>query len=105
MQEYLLLIDNVEFNRIKLKKELSDISGFTILQLEGIYGAGAKGFVWDNSMQDMKKLSELYPTRVMTLQYIGDKVSETYREYYLNGKVQVVPVRMSFDEFNEKFLA
>jgi len=104
MQEYLLLIDDVEFNRVKLKRELSEISGFSIQQFEGLYGAGAKGFNWINSMNDMRELSKLYPSRVLTLQYIGDKVSETYREYYLNGRVQVVPVRMSFDQFNEEFL-
>lgn len=105
MQEYLILIDDVDFNKNKLREDLSRITGFNIKIFKNIFDGGTSPFNWTNSMNHMRELSKLYPERVITLQYIGDKVSSTYREYYLNGQVQVVPVRMSFDSFNPEFLS
>lgn len=103
MQEYLILVDD-NVDRISFIRKLSEISDFPIDIFNGVFGV-AVSFNWINSMEDMKAISEIYRDRVITLQYMGDKVSSTYREYYLNGKVQIVPVRMSFDEFNENFLS
>ena len=105
MQEYLILRDDMDFDKNEFRKRISEISGLPIEFFKNIFDGGCSGFNWDSSIEDMKKLSTLYPKRVITLQYIGDKVSSTYREYYLEGKVQVVPVRMTFDEFNPSFLS
>lgn len=105
MQEYIIIIEDTNFDRGEFQKELSELSGFPPSNFEGIFGSGTKRFDWKNSMDDMREISKIFNTRVITLQYVGDKISETYREYYLCGMVQVVPVRMSFDEFNPKYLS
>jgi len=104
MQEYLILIEDVDFDRYLFQKDLSEVSHIPFEELNGIFGTGTKPFKWDTSMEDMKEISKIYNTRVITLQYIGNKISECYREYYLCGRVQIVPVRMGFDPFNEDFL-
>lgn len=104
MTEYLILIDDVEFDRGEFQKELSEVSGLPLENFNGIFGGGTKKFNWSSSIEDMKEISKIYNDRVITLQYLGDKVSECYREYYLCGRVQFVPVRMSFDDFNEDYL-
>ena len=105
MNRFFILIDDVEFNKSGYMENLSDISGIDISKFKGIFNTITEKFNWDNSIVDMKLFSKLYPKRVITLQYFGDTVSDTYREYYLDGKVQVVPVRLIFDEFNPDYLA
>lgn len=99
MQQYLIMLDN-KIDRYTILGQLTSISGLERKFFRGIFGTATISFDWKTSMEDMKELSKLYPDRVITLQYLGDKISKNYREYYLNGMVQIVPARISFDEFD-----
>lgn len=103
MQKFLILLDD-EINRIDFISYLSKISDLPETNFNGIFGASTKEFLWINSMEDMKEISKKYPSRVITLQYLGNRVARNYREYYLDGMVQIVPARISFDDFDAELM-
>lgn len=56
---------------------------------------------WYSYENDMKELSKKFPNILFTLSGKGEESFDIWRRYYLNGKFQHCPAKITFDEFDE----
>lgn len=59
---------------------------------------------WYEHVEDMKKLSILFPTVLFTLKGIGEETGDMWVKYFLDGKVQIANARIEFDKFDKSKL-
>ena len=55
---------------------------------------------WYNHEDDMKKLSLAFPDTIFHLYGEGESVEDIWHSYFLNGKAQHCPAKITFDEFD-----
>lgn len=60
---------------------------------------------WYKHREDMKRLSSIIENVVFELSGEGDDAGDIWKEYYLNGKIQICEAKITFDEFDENKLS
>jgi len=59
---------------------------------------------WYEHEEDMRGLSARYPNVLFTLHGNGEETGDVWYKYFLDGKMQHCPAKMSFDEFDKEKL-
>ncbi len=75
---------------------------FCALDEEGSTGQDAKWYDYD---VELKEFSQKFPDALLILEGDGEGNDDFWIAYFRNGKVQCVPGRIEYDEFDECKLA
>ena len=59
---------------------------------------------WYNWVDDISKLSKLYPLKIFKWDCEGEESGDIWRIYAKNGKVETVRAKIVFDDFDESTL-
>jgi len=59
---------------------------------------------WYEHREDMQAISEKYPGFLFILSGEGEENHDIWKEYYLGGKVQIAPAKITIAEFDESLL-
>jgi hypothetical protein len=56
---------------------------------------------WYEHVKEMAEFSKKYPDVLFCLEGEGEESHDLWEKYFLNGKVQLCPAKIEFDEFDE----
>lgn len=86
------------------------INQFVDKELEGMFDDGSDGdhyiwygtesFKWYDCDDDMKKLSSMLPDVVLKMEGSGEEEGDLWQSYFLNGKHQYCPAKITYDDFD-----
>lgn len=68
-------------------------------------GLTAESTKWYDHQKDMRAFSKKHPEVLFTLEGIGEEQPDVWVEYYMNGKMQKVVAKVTFEPFNESLLS
>lgn len=68
---------------------------------EGEYGLACE---WESHEDDMKAFSRHFTKYVFILYGEGESNKDMWFKYFKNGKMQVAPAKIKFDNYDEKLL-
>ena len=76
---------------------------------DAVYALGATGSsgdhaTWYEHVRDMAAFSQKYPDAVFDLHGEGESSEDLWRKYFKNGRVQLAPAKIEYDEFDESQL-
>jgi hypothetical protein len=81
-------------------REFSDDANFAIDDDGGYY----ESCKWYDHEKDLREFSKKYPEAIFKLSGEGEDTRDLWVEYYKNGKMQICPAIITFDEFDESKL-
>jgi len=59
---------------------------------------------WYEHEKEVSEFSKIYPDVVFELSGEGEESGDIWKKYFKNGKMQVCPVKMTFDPYDESQL-
>ena len=68
------------------------------------HGQTSNSCTWYDHEDDLIKLSRLYPYVVFDLYGEGEESGDIWHKYFMNGKMQHCPAKITFDEFDVEML-
>jgi hypothetical protein len=83
----------------KILNRLEEISGYNVFD-EYYQKFVLDDAKWYNQREDMLKLSEEFPDCLFTVNGVGEEHDDIWREFYLNGKIQISYATLVFDYFD-----
>ncbi len=63
-------------------------------------GTPCEAVKWYNHEYDMAQLSLRHPDVIFFLEGIGENPEDLWRKYFLNGRMQLAPAKIHYDEFD-----
>ena len=67
-------------------------------------GGAIDSVKWYDSDNDLKEFSKKYPDVVLSMFCEGEGNGDMYYQYFKDGKMQVCPAKITYDEYDEKEL-
>lgn len=55
---------------------------------------------WENREDHMKKVSKKLKDVLFIVSAVGEEPEDVWKEYYMNGKVQISEAKITFDPFD-----
>lgn len=100
--------DDSSYSVVPISKEVSDALYDAVRELNIFDNMGEKDLEfgayayakWYDHDDDMLDLSCKFPDILFCLHGSGDSEDDKWDTYYLNGKLQVCPVVMTYEDFN-----
>jgi len=59
---------------------------------------------WYQHEKDMREYSQRHPKTLFKLSGVGEEAGDIWVEYYLNGKMQRIPAKIVFDDYDPEKL-
>jgi len=97
--DFKLTIEGDEVDERVIAEDLSDISTYD--WDDDLILCEAKWYGW---VQDMTKLSQMYPNTLFKLSGDGEENGDQWICYFKDGKKQLCEAKISFDPFDESKL-
>ncbi len=67
-------------------------------------GDGNDACKWYEHEEEVAQFSKIYPDVLFELSGEGEKSGDIWKKYFLNGRMQLCNVKMTFDSFDESKL-
>jgi hypothetical protein len=85
----------------RLEEVLEDEGFCSNSPLMSFVNQNADDCKWYEHEEDMRRLSNMFPTVFFTLEGEGEESGDIWKEYYLGGKMQKCKARLEFDDFDK----
>lgn len=96
--------DKYLIDKDKFIQQLKEIAGYTFYAYESNEFLSSDGIKWYDHNIDMQCISKDFPDVIFKLCGEGEIGEDLWQAYFLNGKIQRCPAKITYDEFDENKL-